>query len=63
MKTTLLVTGAIAAFLFTSASWAQSLTPIQGWVPLDSGKAKLLMQHEPALQSHQETQKAPTTNP
>ncbi|HWB49892.1 MAG TPA: hypothetical protein VG651_12340 [Stellaceae bacterium] len=39
------VIGLLAA---AASSWAQSLTPIQGWVPFDSPKAKTLMQNDPS---------------
>jgi len=45
---------AVAVLLAAAApSRAQSLTPIQGWVPLDSPKAKALMQNDPTTPAHQ----------
>ncbi len=52
MKVSLTFCAAIAAILLATPSWAQSLTPIQGWVPFDSPKAKLLMQGEPIKPPH-----------
>jgi hypothetical protein len=42
---------AVAAVVLVAAtsSWAQSLTPIQGWVPFDSPKAKALMRNDPMV--------------
>jgi len=42
MKSNLAVAVAAVTLLAAAPSWAQSLTPIQGWVPLDSPKAKAL---------------------
>jgi len=38
---------ALAALLCAAPCWAQSLTPITGWVPLDSPKARALLREEP----------------
>jgi hypothetical protein len=38
---------ALAALLSAAPAMAQSLTPITGWVPLDSPKAKALLHDEP----------------
>ena len=37
MKSTLAISAAVAALLFSAPTWAQSLTPIRGWVPDASG--------------------------
>jgi len=42
MKSSLAIAVAVVTLLAAAPSWAQSLTPIQGWVPLDSPKAKAL---------------------
>ena len=47
MKTTMAICISLAVLLAAAPSWAQSLTPIQGWVPLDSAKAKTLMHSSP----------------
>jgi hypothetical protein len=44
---------AIVVLFAAASSWAQSLTPIQGWVPLDSPKAKVLMHTDPTTPAHQ----------
>ncbi len=44
---------AVVVLLAAAPSWAQSLTPIQGWVPFDSPKAKALMQNDPTTPAHQ----------
>jgi hypothetical protein len=43
MKSSLAIALAAVTLLVAVPSWAQSLTPITGWVPLDSPKAKALM--------------------
>ena len=53
MKLTFAISATLAAFLFAAQGWAQSLTPIHGWVPLDSPKAKALMHNDPTLATHQ----------
>jgi hypothetical protein len=42
MKSSLAIAFAAVTLLAAAPSWAQSLTPIQGWVPLHSPKAKAL---------------------
>ena len=44
---------AVVVLLAAAPSWAQSLTPIQGWVPFDSPKAKALMHNDPTTPAHQ----------
>jgi hypothetical protein len=44
---------AIILLLATVPVRAQSLTPIRGWVPFDSPKAKQLMQNDPTVTEHQ----------
>jgi hypothetical protein len=58
MKTGLGFAVAVVALLAAAPSWAQSLTPIQGWVPFDSPKAKALMQNDPTTPTHQPTPKS-----
>ena len=53
MKTGLSFAIAVVGLLAATPSWAQSLTPIQGWVPFDSPKAKTLMQNDPTTPAHQ----------
>jgi hypothetical protein len=43
---------AIVVLFAAASSRAQSLTPIQGWVPLDSPKAKTLMHNDPTTPAH-----------
>jgi hypothetical protein len=42
----------LALILFTTPSWAQSLTPITGWIPLDSAKAKALAHDDVAVSAN-----------
>jgi hypothetical protein len=49
---------AVVVLLAAAPSWAQSLTPIQGWVPFDSPKAKALMQNDPTTPSQRPTLKS-----
>jgi hypothetical protein len=58
MKTGLGFAVAVTALLAAAPSWAQSLTPIQGWVPFDSPKAKALMHNDPTTPAHQATPKS-----
>ena len=54
MKTGLSFAIAVVGLLAAAPSWAQSLTPIQGWVPFDSPKAKALMQNDPTTRANQQ---------
>lgn len=47
VKSVLLVVGLVSVLLPATATWAQSLTPITGWVPLNSTKAKMLERTSP----------------
>ena len=49
MKSNLAVAVAAVTLLAAAPSWAQSLTPIQGWVPLNSPKAKALERADIAM--------------
>ncbi|HEU0219095.1 MAG TPA: hypothetical protein VFQ90_20730 [Stellaceae bacterium] len=53
MKSGLGLAIAVVILLVAAPSWAQSLTPIQGWVPFDSPKAKALMHDDPTTPAHQ----------
>ena len=53
MRSTVVAAIAAVAFFAAAPVWAQSLTPITGWVPLDSAKAKTLMRDSP-VPSHAE---------
>lgn len=53
---------AIVVLLAATSSWAQSLTPIQGWVPFDSPKAKVLMHNDPTTPAHQMSLKSHGTD-
>jgi hypothetical protein len=57
MRFVLATGAALAMFIFTLPGWAQSLTPIEGWIPLDSPKGKLLMRHDPPLPAYQRIEK------
>ena len=58
MKSGLAFAIAVVVLLTAAPSWAQSLTPIQGWAPFDSPKAKALMQNDPTTPAHQPTSKS-----
>jgi hypothetical protein len=58
MKSTLASCAALAVFLVAAPSWAQSLTPITGWVPFDSPKAKVLLQGNSTKPAHAVTHDA-----
>jgi len=47
IRSVLFVLSVVCVLLSATATWAQSLTPITGWVPLDSAKAKMLEQTSP----------------
>jgi hypothetical protein len=58
MKSGLSIAIAVAVLFAAAPGWAQSLTPIQGWVPLDSPKAKALMHNDPNTPAPQMTLKS-----
>jgi hypothetical protein len=58
MKPSLGLAIAVVILLAAAPTWAQSLTPIQGWVPFDSPKAKALMHNDPTTPAHQAGLKA-----
>jgi hypothetical protein len=58
MKSGLGFAVAIIVLLTAAPSWAQSLTPIHGWVPFDSPKARTLMHNDPATLAHQAASKS-----
>jgi hypothetical protein len=47
IRSVLFVVSVVSVLLSATATWAQSLTPINGWVPLNSVKAKALEQTSP----------------
>lgn len=47
IRSVLFVVSVVSVLLTATATWAQSLTPITGWVPLNSPKAKMLEQTSP----------------
>lgn len=53
MKSGLGFAVAVVILLAATSGRAQSLTPIQGWVPFDSPKAKALMHNDPIAPPHQ----------
>jgi hypothetical protein len=64
MKSSLAIAFAAVTLLAAAPAWAQSLTPIQGWVPLHSPKAKALERANTTVPHHFDaTKSAPIVIP